>query len=239
MIGVILAAGRSRRLLPLTEKIPKCLLKIGGATILKNQITALKNNDIKKIVIVAGFNFAAVKREAEKIRGIKITLVENRHFETTHPIESLAMAEKFINSGFVLLNSDIYFSGKILENLIKNKNKCAIAIDSGAKYEPHEMYVNYTKNFRVLAVSKKLKKREKFQGKSVQISKISAECKKMFFRRINEIKNKNGVFYPTAAYDVLIKKKKFFCVDVKGEKWSEIDTVLDYENAKIAWSKNE
>jgi choline kinase len=239
MIGVILAAGRSRRLLPLTKKIPKCLLKINSETILKNQIKLLKKNNIKKIIIVAGFNYGAVEKEAKKNKDVELIIINNEHFETTHPIESLALAEKFINSGFLLLNSDIYFSHKILEKLIKNENKCAIAIDSEAQYEPHEMYVNYTKNNRVLAISKKLKKREKFQGKSVQISKISADCKKMFFKRINEIKNKNGVFYPTAAYDVLIKNKKFFCMDVKGENWNEIDTVLDYKRTKKEWNKND
>ena len=49
MQGLILAAGASRRLYPLTKKIPKCLLEIGGMTILSHQLKALKNHNINAV----------------------------------------------------------------------------------------------------------------------------------------------------------------------------------------------
>ena len=55
MQGLILAAGASRRLYPLTKKIPKCLLEIGGMTILSHQLKALKNHNINEVIIVLGY----------------------------------------------------------------------------------------------------------------------------------------------------------------------------------------
>ena len=42
MKAVILVAGVSRRLYPLTEYRPKCLMEVGGQAILDHQLRALK-----------------------------------------------------------------------------------------------------------------------------------------------------------------------------------------------------
>ena len=41
MKGVILAAGMARRLRPLTDDRPKCLLTVGGETLLERTIDAM------------------------------------------------------------------------------------------------------------------------------------------------------------------------------------------------------
>ena len=51
MQGLILAAGASRRLHPLTQKIPKCLLDIGGIPILSHQLNALKQYNIEEVIL--------------------------------------------------------------------------------------------------------------------------------------------------------------------------------------------
>ena len=40
MIGVILAAGMAKRLRPLTDTKPKCLLEVGGKTLLQRTVDA-------------------------------------------------------------------------------------------------------------------------------------------------------------------------------------------------------
>jgi len=51
MKGMIFAAGQGTRLKPLTEKIPKALVKIGGITLLERNIQFLKNYGINDITI--------------------------------------------------------------------------------------------------------------------------------------------------------------------------------------------
>ena len=42
MIGVILAAGMAKRLRPLTDTKPKCLLKVGERTLLERTVDAMR-----------------------------------------------------------------------------------------------------------------------------------------------------------------------------------------------------
>ena len=51
MNGILLSAGYGNRLLPITKKIPKCLVKLDQQPILKIWIDKLINIDIKKILI--------------------------------------------------------------------------------------------------------------------------------------------------------------------------------------------
>ena len=53
--AIILAAGRSTRLRPLTEDIPKCLLSLGDETILDYQIRHLAKLNIERELIVVGY----------------------------------------------------------------------------------------------------------------------------------------------------------------------------------------
>ena len=52
MKAVILAAGVSRRLYPVTYEIPKCLITVGHQTILERQINALKSVSINHIISI-------------------------------------------------------------------------------------------------------------------------------------------------------------------------------------------
>jgi len=54
MKAIIVAAGPGKRLLPYTEDKPKCMLEVGGKTILQTTLTALRENGITDIVIVKG-----------------------------------------------------------------------------------------------------------------------------------------------------------------------------------------
>ena len=49
--GMILAAGFGKRMMPITSKIPKPLIKIGKTTLLENCILKLQDFGIEEIVI--------------------------------------------------------------------------------------------------------------------------------------------------------------------------------------------
>lgn len=52
MMGVILAGGRGTRLLPLTERTNKHLLKVGGATMLEHNLRALAAAGVRDAIVV-------------------------------------------------------------------------------------------------------------------------------------------------------------------------------------------
>ena len=55
MIGVILAAGMAKRLRPLTDTKPKCLLKVGERTLLERTVDAMAAAGITEFVVVTGY----------------------------------------------------------------------------------------------------------------------------------------------------------------------------------------
>ena len=65
MIGVILAAGMARRLRPLTDNMPKCLLTINGRTLLERTVDAMRQAGISEFVVVTGYHAEMVKGRLE------------------------------------------------------------------------------------------------------------------------------------------------------------------------------
>jgi len=59
--AVILSAGQGKRLSPLTDSRPKCLVQIGGRPILEWQIRALADAGVEDIAVVTGFCGDAVE----------------------------------------------------------------------------------------------------------------------------------------------------------------------------------
>jgi choline kinase len=58
---IILSAGQGRRLLSLTENMPKCLLPVSGKPVIERQIDALLAAGIEEITVVTGFQSSLVE----------------------------------------------------------------------------------------------------------------------------------------------------------------------------------
>ena len=63
MKAVILAAGMGIRLRPLTEKLPKGLIKIGEKSLLEHSLDILSENGLKNVIIVIGFLGELIKQK--------------------------------------------------------------------------------------------------------------------------------------------------------------------------------
>ena len=66
--AIILAGGLGKRLRPLTETIPKPLLKIGKTTILSIIIDNLVRNGFKKIIIATRYKSERFKSEIPRLK---------------------------------------------------------------------------------------------------------------------------------------------------------------------------
>ena len=64
--GMILAAGYGKRMMPLTEKLPKPLIEINGVTLLENAIFFLKNLGCNQIIINSHYYFHLIKETLVK-----------------------------------------------------------------------------------------------------------------------------------------------------------------------------
>ena len=134
MQAVILAAGNGTRLRPLTDHLPKCLVEVGGQPILQYQLEALCEAGVRECIIVVGHRAAQVRSAfGTRFRGLSITYVENKVFETTNNIYSLWLARREITGDLLLLEGDVIFEPDLLTDLLDLPHENTAVVD---RYRP-------------------------------------------------------------------------------------------------------
>lgn len=233
MKAIILAAGQAKRLRPLTDRLPKCLLRLGNKTILDYQIDALNQNKITKIILVVGF-------EAKKIIAHlrhnypsgKFTFIRNPKFETTGPAYSLRLAKKYLKQQVLYLNSDSVFDPAIIKRIIKSK-KDSVTATQQVPWDEEEVNVVLDKENRVFEIGKQIS-RELSCGEFIGVTKLGAAFNRKLLASLDEF-TKTGETKKFAADGLnraIQHGGKLFSLDVTGLPAIEIDTLEDYTRAK-------
>ncbi len=125
MQAIILAAGRGKRLRPLTDVKPKSLVEIKGKSFIENALEALaKHNEVKEVIIVLGYKKELIKDKiGMEYNRLKITYVENDDWDITNNIYSLWMAMEKIKEDFILIEGDIFFEHNMIDCIFNNKDR--------------------------------------------------------------------------------------------------------------------
>lgn len=108
MNAMILAAGRGKRMMPLTQNTPKSLLKVKGIALIEHSIQALKKANITKIVINTAYLGEKIQSHlgAGTRFGVQIIYSTEKHaLETAGGI--IKALPLLGNQPFVVINSDI------------------------------------------------------------------------------------------------------------------------------------
>lgn len=121
---IILAAGNSTRLYPLTLTKPKPLLKVAGKTILEHNLTQLKGL-ADEVIIVIGYKEEMIKNYTGSNFGkIKISYIEEK--ERLGTAHALGMAEGKVKGNFIVMYGDDLYGASDIKNCLKHKN-CVLA----------------------------------------------------------------------------------------------------------------
>lgn len=107
MQGLILAAGRGERLRPISNFMPKPLLKIGGKSLIERQINLLEKLAIRKIIVVIGHLGNQIENFLERLP-IRMEIITIRQEELNGEIGAIDCAREFINEQFLVLHGDNY-----------------------------------------------------------------------------------------------------------------------------------
>lgn len=237
MKAVILAAGVGNRMRPLTEKAPKCLLKVEGKAILDHQIDCLNRNGIRKkdLVVVTGYRSTDLKAHI----GHEVTFIHNENYSTTNSLYSFSLAAiESYPDGFFLFNCDILFDCGILKKMLERPGNI-VAVDFEKERQNGEMNVRIDPSGRILEINKKLDA-GKAHGESVQIAKFNHTGGQRIFesaRALIRSGHESGNLFPTHAYEELLEQEGMFAVDIKGLWWREIDTLDDYDKVNREMKK--
>ncbi len=105
--AVLMAGGKGERLRPLTDNIPKPLLKVGDKTIIDHNIDRLLSYGIQHITVTVNYLKEQIEEHFSKPRnGVKINTVREPKFLGT--IGSVKFVNKLHNDTILVMNSDLF-----------------------------------------------------------------------------------------------------------------------------------
>ncbi|MCD6116238.1 phosphocholine cytidylyltransferase family protein [bacterium] len=233
---VILAAGESKRLKPLTNSKPKCLLPLSdGKTILDFTLRNLIWAGLNEFVIVTGFESDQLKEHVLKhFPGLNVKWIHNDKYSTTNNSYSLWLAKDSIYGQFLLLDADIVFDRHIIQKVLDDKHKDILSVRTEGDIFAEDMKVKLDSFGLVRKISKELNI-ESSNGESIGIEKFSASFGTELFNELDiSINYKSGAneFYELSFQAVIDKGEELFGLDISPYKCIEIDTPDDYQRAQ-------
>ena len=123
MQGLILAAGRGSRMSALTQAGPKCLVTVGGGTLLARQVAALRAAGVERIGVVGGWRAGA-------LHGRGVEVLHNPDWATTTQVGTLCRAAEWLRAAPTLVSyGDIAFSPATARRLAACPAPLALSYD--------------------------------------------------------------------------------------------------------------
>lgn len=112
--AIIMAAGQGKRMFPLTQEIPKPLIRVNGVRMIDTVIEGLHANGILEIYVVVGHLKEQFYKWAKGWTGI--TIIDNPYFNTCNNISSLYVAREYLSDCIILDGDQIIYNFDILSS---------------------------------------------------------------------------------------------------------------------------
>lgn len=245
MIGVILAAGMAKRLRPLTDTKPKCLLKVGERTLLERTVAAMAAAGISEFVVVTGYRADQIRDFLDNLDTLesldnlgslgkpRFTYLHNADYEHNNNIYSLWMAGEIVRGQeFLLMDSDILCDPAAVLRIASEKES-ALAVNRHELGE-EEMKVVVDGQMRITEISKTCRP-EDAMGESVGIEKMTAAYSEALFRELDQMILNEGlidIFYERAFERLIPQGHTFRVIDTTDYFSYELDTPEDFHRAQ-------
>lgn len=251
MKAIILAAGQGKRLNKKTKDKPKCLVEVGGGTILSKITLALREAGINDISLVRGY-------KREMFNDPSIRYYDNLSYKTTNMLYSLYIAKEELNDVCIISYSDIIYEPWAVEVLLKDSNDISLLVDvdwkahyDGRKCHPvGEAELVCLEDGRMVRFGKGIKPKEaygefvglmKLSKKGVEILYSQLKCLEPRFKSDDKSRFHQAInikhAYLTDMFQELVERGFYLAnVDIKGG-WYEIDTEEDLERVKASYNR--
>jgi choline kinase len=236
---IILAAGQGTRLRPLTNDIPKCMVKYEDKPIIDYIIQVAKKCNINNIAVVDGYKKEVLE---EYLSDKTLTFYTNNEFHSTNMVSTLFCARDFMNDDIIVSYADIIYKKEVLEKLIKSKEDFSVVVDRKWRELWNQRMNNPLEDAetlkiqdgKIIELGKKPKNYSEIEGQYIGLIKISKNILNEvinFYKTLDKNKIYDGKnfdnMYMTSFIQMIINN----LLDVKpifiDGGWVEIDSVED------------
>ena len=229
----------AKRLRPLTDTMPKCLLKVNGRTLLERTVAAMCQAGVTEFVVITGYRGEMIRNFLENIGSLgtvgnpAFRFLHNADYEHNNNIYSLWMSGQEVRGKeFLLMDSDIFCDPAAVVRIAQEPGS-ALAVNRHECGE-EEMKVVVDADLRITEISKTCRP-EDAMGESVGIEKITADYSEALFRELDQMilqEQLIDIFYERAFERLIPQGHTFKVVDTTGYFSYEIDTPEDFQRAQ-------
>lgn len=224
--AVILAAGRGSRLDGHTRRWPKCLLEVGGRTLLERQVSLLHEVGVREVVVVVGYGAEHVRAH---LNG-RCTYVHNDRYRETNSLYSLWLARRRVRGSMVLLNCDVVAHPEVLRRVV-TCGTSALAYDASSGADPEHMKVCLSGEY-VAELGKDLPA-ERTHGENVGVLRFDQEAAQALFAAAGEaVAEGHERTWAPAAVSRIARRVPIRAIEVGALPWCEIDFPEDLAHAR-------
>ena len=254
MRGIIIAAGLGKRLRPLTNHLPKCMLPIAGKPLLHHTMDHMRSAGCKEFVVIVGYG-------AGNVDAGGATIVENKNFADNNILHSFMCASDFLRGPVMCSYSDIWVEPKVHRDLTLADGDICFAVDSDWKpyYEGRSEHplseaenVFYDNNGLIVSLGKHLNPGDAENlccGEFLGLWRLSSRgCKiwKDKFVELDNVIDHLDPFQQSAEWQKsyitdyaqeLIDQGNLINTSLTKRGWAELDTNQDYERLEVLAEK--
>lgn len=235
--AIILSAGQGRRLSPLTDDRPKCLIDLAGRSVLHWQLLHLAQAGIKEVVVVTGFGAEQVDAEIARVApaGLTVRTLFNPFYGLTDNLATVWLARGEMTGPFLLLNGDTLFEPAIARRLLAAPDaEITVTVDRKATYDSDDMKV-FTDGSRLLAIGKTI---THYDAESIGFLKFSVAGAARFVGMVEAaLRTPEGLkrWYLSAINELAQSGEDVQVASIEGLEWAEMDFPEDVvRNLKLA-----
>lgn len=231
MRPIILAAGVGWRLRPKTESTPKCLMEIGGKSLLRRYLETFAALGLPEAVVVVGYLKDQVMAEAARGPAeVEVRFVVNEQF-TRGNILSLWRARHEFDDDILIMDGDVLFPQELLARVLASPDGNVIAVDERFRDTGEEQKVLCEDGW-VVEVTKKVSADPRIRGEAVGILRLSAEAAEVLRGILDEFieTGKDSLEYED-AFRELATEVPIGVVEIGDLPWIEIDFEEDLARA--------
>ena len=234
---LILGAGQGKRLLPLTEEVPKALLDIHGRTLVERQIDAFVPCGIKEFVVITGYGSTMMRDMLDQIEarnpGITIRTVYNPFYSVADNLASCWMAREEMDGEFIQVNGDNLFRAAMIDDLLKAPEAPVIvATNNKDQYDTDDMKVMLDGD-RLTEIGKTLPI-EAVDAEAIGIYIFRGEGGALYRDTLDKaMLDQSGLrqWFPSAV-GTLAKLTEIKVCSITGHEWCEVDFPVDLQHAR-------
>lgn len=247
MQAIILAAGMGKRLGELTQGNTKCMIRVGGETLIERVLRQLDALHLSRIIIVIGYKGAELQEYLANVSvQTPLVFVENPIYDKTNNIYSLYLAKDYMREqDTLLLESDIIIEDAVLSKLVHHPYPDLALVDKYESWMDGTVVTIDDENRIQRFIPNSQFRYEEIPEyyKTVNIYKFSQAFSEHmyvpFLEAYSSALGNNEYYEQVLRVITMLDNSTLRALPLEGEQWYEIDDIQDLDIAASIFTDNQ